>query len=306
MQYMLGATKTVPTSSPRFRTLPTRTRSSSRRWSTPTSTAVYSATWDRIDPTGAQGVRVVGKRTHETVFARVVGVDTLDVFTDATAVSGPTEPCPPGEGCNLLPVTVPVWVVTCDGQNMSVPSVPPEDWIGPPDGPEYIIPLCGNNPGSVGWIDWENRGGGTAELAAELCDPDTVINLPDWYNVTSAGNVNANDVQDCFDNWVGTTILFPMFEDTCRTDPGDVAECTDPAPIGGVNQWYYFPRAAAFNLTGVYIQGNNSDVCDPSGGNGATTCMTGTFADTSIEGEVGEWTGDPGSLSQFFAVQLID
>src|SRR5688572_18328987 len=32
-------------------------------------------------PTGAQGVRVVGKRTHETVFARVVGVDTLDVFT---------------------------------------------------------------------------------------------------------------------------------------------------------------------------------------------------------------------------------
>jgi hypothetical protein len=255
-------------------------------------------------PTGAQGVRVIGTRTHETVFARVLGVDELDVRTDATAVSGPAEPCPPGDACSLLPVTVPTTIVTCDGQNKSVATV--DDWIGPPDAPEYIIPLCGNNPGSVGWIDWSPPGGGDSELAAEICDPNTVINLPDWYYVTSTGNTNSNSVQTCFDTWIGTTIMFPLFEDTCRTDPGDVAECTDPAPIGGINQWYYFPRAAAFHLTGVYIQGDNSDVCDPSGGNGATTCLVGTFVDTSIEGEVGVWTGDSGALSQFFSVQLVD
>src|SRR5688572_4490015 len=86
-------------------------------------------------PEGAQGVRVVGTRTHETVFARVLGVDELSVNTDATAVSGPSEPCAPDTGpCALLPVTVPTTIVTCDGQNKSVATEDP--WLGPPDGPE--------------------------------------------------------------------------------------------------------------------------------------------------------------------------
>ena len=71
-----------------------------------------------------------------------------------------------------------------------------------------------------------------------------------------------------------------------------------------MNQWYYFPQAAAIHLTGVYIQGNNSDVCDS--GNGATSCITGTFVDTSIEGDPGEWNPDDDSLSQFFTVQLVN
>lgn len=254
-------------------------------------------------PTGAQGVRVVGKRVHQTVFARVLGVTELSVFTDAVAVSGPSNPCPQDTACPLIPVTIPTTVVTCDGQNKSIPTA--DSWVGPPDAPEYIIPLCGNNPGSVGWIDWSPPSGGTSELAAEICDPSEVINLPDWYYVTSTGNTNSSAVQDCFNQWVGKEIMFPLFEDTCRTDPGESTECTDPAPIGGVNQWYYFPRAASLHLTGIYVQGDNSDVCDPSGGSGATTCLTGTFIDLSIVGEVGAWGGDDGSLSQFFSVQLI-
>jgi hypothetical protein len=254
-------------------------------------------------PLNAQGVRVVGTRLHETVFARVLGVTELSVFTDAVAVSGPSEPCPPDTACPLIPITIPTTIVTCDGQNKSVPTE--DQWVGPPDAPEYIIPLCGDNPGSVGWIDWSPPSGGISELAAEICDPGEVINLPDWYYVTSTGNTNSNSVQDCFDQWVGKEIMFPLFEDTCASDPGEATECTDPAPIGGVNQWYYFPRAASLRLTGIYIQGDNSDVCDPSGGSGATTCLTGTFIDTSIVGEVGAWGGDDGSLSHFFSVQLI-
>ena len=254
-------------------------------------------------PAGAQGVRVVGTRVHDTVFARVLGVNELSVFTDAIAVSGPAEPCPPGGPCALLPVTVPTTVVTCDGQNKSVATEDP--WLSVSDGGgEYIIPLCGNNPGSVGWIDWTPPAGGSSELSGQLCDPNPIaLNLPDWYYVTSSGNTNAADVQTCFEKWVGSVIMIPLFQDTCRTDPGNTDECTDPAPIGGVNQWYYFPQAAAINLTGVYISGSHADVCDT--GNGATSCITGSFVDSAIQGEVGAWDPDDESLSQFFSVQLI-
>jgi hypothetical protein len=282
-------------------------------------------------PGAAQGVLVVGSRTHETLFARIVGVTELRVFTDAIAVAGPAEPCPPGTSCALLPVTFPTTIVTCDGQNKSQPTDDP--WIGAADNPEngvpeYIVPLCGNNPGSVGWIDWTPPpgstgpggaggggggggagGGGSAELAAEICDPNPPdLALPDWFYVTSTGNTNASTVQDCFNRWVGKTILIPLFEDTCRVKPNAGAPCPDAAPPAGVNQWYYFPQYAAFSLTGAYIQGNNSSVCDPSGGNGATTCLTGRFENAAITGTVGQWpppaSGNP-PPSTFFAVQLI-
>lgn len=253
-------------------------------------------------PTDAQGVRVVGTRAHETVFARVLGIDELSVFTDAIAVSGPSDPCPPDRPCGLLPVTVPTTVVTCDGQNRSVAT--DDDWE--PGEEEYTIPLCGNNPGSVGWIDWTPPHGGDSELAGQLCDPAPPypIVLPDWFYVTSTGNTNSAPVDDCFSTHIGSPIMIPLFEDTCRTDPGESTECTDPAPIGGQNQWYYFPRAASLWLTGVYINGNNADVCDT--GNGATSCITGVFIDTAIIGEVsGPWDPNDTSLSRFFTVQLI-
>ena len=255
-------------------------------------------------PEDAQGIRVVGSRTLETFFARVIGVPELSVMTDATAVTGPAEPCPADGPCAMLPITVPTTVVTCDGQNKSVATDDP--WIPVKDGgDEYIIPLCGNNPGSVGWIDWSPTGGGAEELAGQLCEPDPPsLILPDWFWVTSAGNENSMPVDECFAKWIGSVIMIPLFQDTCRTDPGDTDECTDPAPIGGVNQWYYFPHAAAINLTGVYVNGNHADECDT--GNGATSCFTGSFVDASITGEVGVFDPDADPLSQFFAVQLID
>lgn len=255
-------------------------------------------------PDRAQGVRVVSERIHDTVFARVLGIEELSARTDAIAVAGPADLCPDGGPCALLPVTVPTTIVTCDGQNKSLATS--DAWLGPPDPPEYTIPLCGNNPGSVGWIDWTPPHGGNSELADQICEPNpTDLDLPDWYYVTSTGNTNSSTVQECWDKWIGKVILFPLFEDTCRIDPGESTVCTDPAPVGGQNQWYYFPSAAALTLKGAYVSGNNSDICDRSGGNGATTCLVGTFVDTAITGKVKEWIpgGDP--LSQFFSVQLI-
>ena len=261
-------------------------------------------------PPGAQGVRAVGSRIHDTILARVVGIGTMAVTGEATAVGGPAmEPCPESEECAFIPITFPTTIVSCDGQNKAVPTNDP--WL---ENTEYIIPLCGNNAGSVGWLDWYAPNGGTSELAAEICDPNPPeMDLPDWFQVTSTGNVNALTVENCLNKYAGQRILMPMFDDTCRVDPGEdasglPAECTSTLEPSGTNQWYKFPSYAVFELKapkGAYITGNNSAVCE-QGSNGATSCLIGRFIDAVAGGTVGQWDPTaPPQLGQQFAVQLI-
>jgi len=254
-------------------------------------------------PSDARGVYVEGTRVHETLFARVVGITELTVQTDASAVTGPIEdPCPEGQPCALLPITVPNTQVTCDGQNKAIPTR--DDWEL---GVEIIVPLCGREPGSVGWIDWSPPTGGVSELAAEICTPNPPeITLPNWFEVTATGNTNAGTVQDCLELWIDKVILIPLFDDTCRINPIE----GNPCPVGeearGQNSWYHFPTYASFYLTGVYIQGDHRATCDT--GNGATSCLKGRFVDTSMTGTVGQWVPpDPENppVSEFFAVQLV-
>ena len=56
----------------------------------------------------------------------------------------------------MLPVTAPVTVVTCDGSGEAVRHA--DQW---PQEQRVIVPLCKNNPGNVGWLDWTPKGGGT-------------------------------------------------------------------------------------------------------------------------------------------------
>ena len=241
-------------------------------------------------PAGAQGVRVIGMRSHETLLARVVGIDLLTVRTTATAVAGPIDdPCPEGQTCALLPITVPNTQVTCDGQNKAIPTE--LDW---PLDTEIVLPLCGNNPGSVGWIDWSPPMGGDAELADQICDPHPPsIDLPDWFYVNATGNTNSGPVQTCLEQWLNKPILIPLFDDTCRINPLEGNPCPLGEEAAGQNSWYHFPTYAAFYLTGVYIQGMHADVCDT--GNGATSCLVGSFQDTSLTGTVGQYIPpDPG------------
>lgn len=266
---------------------------------------------DGTIPGAAQGVAVTGMRTHTTVVAGVVGVTSLAMRASATAIAGPaSDPCPAVDICALVPITFPTTVVTCDGQNRSQPAEDangnPYEWL---ENTNYIIPLCGNNPGSVGWLDWDPPAGGTDELADEICDPNPPdLDLPDWFEVTSTGNVNAQRVEDCLNTYAGEYILMPMFDATCRTNPGAGSPCTNPAATGQ-NQWYHFPSYAVFELDfpkGAYINGNNGDACDQAGGNGATSCLVGRFVDAVGGGSVGP-IGDTGAspLSQLFVVQLI-
>jgi hypothetical protein len=261
-------------------------------------------------PANAQGVQASGSLEHETFFARIVGIARLAVSAKATAVGGPaSEPCPGTEICAFVPVSFPTTVVTCDGRNKSVaaqgPDGLPYEWV---ENTHYIIPLCGNNPGSVGWVDWTPPFGGTSELTGQICDPDPPeLNLPDWFYVTSTGNTNSLAVENCLNKYAGEYILMPMFDDTCKVDPGEGNPCTEPAATG-VNQWYHFPSYSVFELEspkGAYVNGDNSDVCDPTGGNGATTCLVGRFVDAVGGGAVGAITPETTSPSSLYAVQLI-
>jgi hypothetical protein len=255
-------------------------------------------------PTGAQGVEAITSRTNETLLARVVGVFELKATTEAIAVTGPVEnPCPEGGVCPLLPITFPTTQVTCDGQNKAIPTELPWDL-----GVDLVLPLCGNFPGGVGWIDWTPPGGGAGdELAEEICNPDTSITLPDWFFVTATGNTNASQVQTCLEQWLNKPILVPLFDDMCEIDP----LANNPCPAGeepnGQQSWYHFPTYASFFLTGVYIQGNHAAECDT--GNGATSCLHGRFVDTAGTGTVGQFIppgpGDPEPVSEFFGVQLV-
>jgi hypothetical protein len=254
-------------------------------------------------PTGAQGVEVVTSRTNDTFLARVVGVTQLKATTDAVAVTGPVEnPCPAGGVCPLLPITFPNTQVTCDGQNKAVPTELPWDL-----GVDLVLPLCGNFPGGVGWIDWTPPNGGNDELADEICAPDTSITLPDWFFVTQTGNTNSGPVQTCLEQWLDKPILVPLFDDICRIDPLANNPCPPGQEPSGQQSWYHFPTYASFFLTGVFIQGNHSAECDT--GNGATSCLHGRFVDTAGTGTVGQFVppdpGDPAPVSEFFSVQLV-
>ena len=86
-------------------------------------------------------------------------------MADATAVSGYIQSVCPAGDCNVLPVTIPLNALTCDANGEHVPANPLAEWPIPtvrrPDWCLHTIPLCKNNPGNVGWLDWTPTMGGT-------------------------------------------------------------------------------------------------------------------------------------------------
>ena len=106
-------------------------------------------------PTGAQGVEVITSRTNETFLASLLGIAQAAGDDGRRCGDWPQLPnaCPTGGTCPLLPVTFPTTQVTCDGQNKAIPTELPLDLDV-----DIIVPLCGNFPGGVGWIDWTPTG----------------------------------------------------------------------------------------------------------------------------------------------------
>jgi len=265
----------------------------------------------------ASGVRVLGTKTIETYIARVVGLATITITTDATAVSGYlNDMCASGAGCKALPVTFPVTTVGCDGQNKLDPSVGGVPWVV---NQFYIIPLCQSDPGNVGWLDWTPTAGGTSELITSVQNPDNpAIDLPSWNYITSTGNVNSQSLEDAINVYDGEQILIPLFDSECDVQPAgqDQGDCPlGHSPGNGQNNYYHLPEFAAFEFCkpnnpaqpecgsnkGAYINGNSAAIC---GTNGGTSCLLGYFRDFITTGTVGPGQGN-GTDVKVVGVQLI-
>jgi Putative Flp pilus-assembly TadE/G-like len=253
----------------------------------------------------ASGVRVFGTKTIGTFVARVIGMSTIGISADATAVSGYlTNGCEAGAGCNVLPVTFPVTTVTCDGSGNPVQTVDP--YVV---GVHYIIPLCKNGPGNVGWLDWSPTAGGTSELEAAVTNAtNPAIPLPSWQYITSTGNINSSGVEDAINNCcAGGIVLIPQFDSTCDVEPAGNNKGDCPAGhVGGTgsNQYYHIPSFSAMKLDApkaAYVSGSNPE-CDT--GNGATSCLMGSFVNFITTGTVGPGTGN-GNPTAVIGVQLI-
>lgn len=269
--------------------------------------------------TNAQGLGVQAdtSKTFDTFLVRVIGFNTLTATADATAVSGYLqEVCASDGDCLVLPVTVPLNGVTCNGNGDVQPSNPVAEW--PYYNVTVTIPLCKNNPGNVGWLDWTPTAGGTSELI-DVIGPPTIhpkVGIPSWQYITATGNTNNSALEDALNYYAANQIpvLIPMFDSTCNTEPdppspglSDVERCPT-ANVGGSgsNQWYHVARFVSFLMDspkGAFIAGSNSE-CNT--GNGATACIRGQFVRFVTTGSVGPGPGtgqlDPNSA---VGIQLI-
>jgi len=279
-------------------------------------------------PPNAGGVQAITDQTFDTFLARVIGITQFTTRATATARAGYlTSVCEADAGCIILPITVPVTVLGCDGSNNPAPLTDSDGdkilWPAPSD--VLTVPLCKNGPGNVGWLDWTPTAGGTSELIDAIETPSNIgLKWPGWYYITSTGNVNSKGVEDALNLYKGQVVLIPQFDLTCDTQPSGpgVKDCPIPNVGGnGSNQWYHLAGMSSFkfctnsgsmpecdiagpqNYTqGAYINGNNKPTCDT--GNGATSCLAGKFVKIVYEGEVQAAPGVNESSSTV-GIQLI-
>jgi hypothetical protein len=268
-------------------------------------------------PANTAGVMSEGELEFETILARVIGFDEFKTVATATAISGyRTGSCPATAGCVVLPVTLPITILGCDGSNNPAPAEPEQQWEL---GVFYTLPLCKNGPGNVGWLDWTPTAGGTSELEDAITSPNNpALKWPGWYYITSTGNVNSKQVEDAInDNYSGKVVSIPLFDVTCDAQPtGPGGTDCPPGHEGGngSNQWYHLAGMASLRLCGpgmtecgtftqgAYITGSHAE-CDT--GNGGTSCLAGVFEKIVEEGEVTSNPPPNADIAQV-GIQLID
>lgn len=251
------------------------------------------------------GVQANAQKVFGSFVSGAIGITQMTASTNATAVTGLLQgTCSATTGCIVLPVTAPVTVVSCDGTGSAYNTG--TEW---PLDVRVVVPLCKNNPGNVGWLDWTPTAGGTSELIESILNPNNpAISLPSWQYITSTGNVNSQGVEDALNTYIGQVVMFPNFDLTCGAEP-DHSKVSIPANYGcgdiggaGVNQWYRIPQFAAFELERAYISGSNRE-CDT--GNGGTSCLVGKFVHFVTTGTVGPGIGGGTTNGAVLGVQLI-
>lgn len=259
-----------------------------------------------VPPAAADGVEATGTKTFDLFIGRILGIIDWTTRTKGTAIAGYWDEF----GGNVLPVTVPLKFTLCTNENNVDEQA--KDWPVSPDVDgnvnQVIVPLCSNGPGNVGWLDWDPRSGaddpdyvsqceqgdGTKELECAILTPDNPeIVTPEWYYVSSTGNLSAQYIEDALMTYANDpddeVVIIPIFDATCSEDPAGttVNDCT--AGDGtGQRQWYHLVAWAGFDIEWVDLNGGTSGACGDQG-NGATGCLFGEFK---------YFAGNPGTLEE--------
>ena len=267
-----------------------------------------------VGPTA--GVLVFGHRDSPTFVATIIGINSFAIDTQATAVST-YGACGASQGCGLLPIAFPVLQTTCDhngNASKNQPFAPYQLNV------VYKIPLCKNNPGNVGWVDWTPKSGGKQELVAAISQPhNSPISFASWQYVVEPGNPQNNALENALRAREGETVLTVQFDHTCGADPNSsypiVSDptrwygCPSQAEFdagNGTNMWYHLYRMIGFvlcspsasdcsGLHDAYMGNSGSDVCETAS-NGARACIVGKFVDLDQPGAGGGSDHDPVQL----------
>jgi hypothetical protein len=262
------------------------------------------STWD--------GVEVTSFKDFDTFLAGMFGMNQWTTRTRATAVAG----YPEALSQTVLPVTFPLTITTCSNNNHVLEDPSALQWV--PD-QDYLVPLCQQDPGNVGWLDWDPPptsdpdtcpGNGNPELICSILTPDNpTITTPEWYYIASTGNPSAQSIEDALNTYANSpndeVVIIPIFDATCQDDPigTGAGDCTS-GPGTGQQQYYHLAGWAGFDIEWVDLNGGPT-VC--GSGNGSTGCFKGQFKYFGglPSGTLSEATGNESSLEPV-AVLLID
>jgi hypothetical protein len=295
---------------------------------------VGDCTSTAVIPTGAQGVKATTEQEFDTFIAGVVGIDTYTAVADATAVVGPFQAvCPASAGCGALPVTFPQTFEVCDDTSADY-SIANDDGDGvwepyellPPNTPLTpdnlaIIPLCPDNPGSVGWLDF-----GCGNLAEHIENPCSIsIPIPSWEQ-THTGNINC--CEDELDEYTGDepgfaedgefgdiVVPLPIHTRTCSADrPNPVEDCEpiDAEWSGeGNNNFFRVKFWIGFRMDEANVSGSDTScqeypgtpqIVNPGGGLG---CLKGWIvARYDAPGSIGVGIITPGEAGDIGVVLI--
>ena len=205
-------------------------------------------------PVGALGVRVGVTRSPGAILGHALGIDSWDVSTEATAVSGKA---PSVAGGTMLPIAMCGFGTTgineCQQANGS-------NAIDFQPGQIYDLTDGKDAPGGFGWLSWTGSNAASV-LNDSVCTPnnppftlDSLTDPPgDWLHgdppgtnpvdgetwfPAGNGKMNSNELRACLDQYIasGTTVLIPIYDTLSSKAAGD-------------NLAYHIVGLAAFVLT---------------------------------------------------------
>ena len=187
-------------------------------------------------PTGTLGVQVGVTRSPGALFGRILGFDTWDVSTIATAQTTSFSSVPTG---TMLPIALCGWFdpVTPNNCIQAADSPAPGNAIDFQPGQIYDLTDGKDAPGGFGWLSWDGSQDANA-LSDSICTPsnpefglDSPFDSPGNYDAKSdpmgtnpatgetwfqidPGKSNKSSMRACLDGWInsGATVLVPIYD----------------------------------------------------------------------------------------------